>query len=99
MDKEEKLEKIKHMQKYFVKSFWFSLILLIIFGALTLMFHGYASGIMARYFLMPPSDVNYIIFLVYGFWKILIIQFTLIPAIVLWDFKRCMEHECKREVI
>lgn len=99
MDLEEKKEKVAHMHKYFVKSFWFSVILLIIFSALTMMMRGHMMGLMARYFQMQPRDWDYIVFLVYGFWKILIIQFTLIPALVLWDFKRCMEHGCKREVL
>ncbi len=99
MDIEEKKEKIRHMHKYFVKSFWLSVVLIIVFGALTMMFRGFELGFVAKYYQMTPVDWDRLVFLVYGIWKILIIQFTLIPALVLWDFKRCLEHGCKREVI
>lgn len=100
MDIEEKKEKIRHMYKYFVKSFWFSVILLVIAWGIALLFRGQEVGFVARYFQMPPSEWNHIMFLIFGFWEILIIQFTLIPTIVLWDFKRCLERGgCKREVI
>lgn len=89
MDIEEKREKIAHMHKYFSNSFWVSFILLIIFSILTILLRDAQVAVMSKYFQIEAKDWGWLVVLVFGIWKILIIQFTLIPALVLWGMKCC----------
>lgn len=97
MDIEEKREKVKHMHKYFVKSFWLSFILLILASIICIVFRSNYLTMMVKYFpQLTAHDWDYLVVLLLGIWKILIIQFTLIPALVLWCMKRCCsKNECK----
>lgn len=98
MDIEEKREKVAHLQKYFVKSFWLSLILLIIASILCIAMRNYQLAFISKYFNMKPEEYYEVVVLVLGIWKILIIQFTLIPAIVLTCMKRCCNKTvCKMD--
>ncbi len=50
---------------------------------------------MVKYFpSLVARDWDYLVFLVLGIWKILVFQFTLVPALVLWGMKKCC---CKGE--
>lgn len=94
---EEKKEKIEFMQKYFVKSFWISFILLIIasFLCITAPVHNYQLDIVQKYFHLTARDLDLLVVFILGIWKVIIIQFTLIPALAIWAIKRhcCKSHE------
>lgn len=98
MDIEEKKQKIAHMHKYFSNSFWLSFILLLISSFLVIAFHNNYLTMTMHYFpQLTAHDWDYLVVLLMGIWKILIIQFTLIPALVLWGLKKyCCKH-CKPE--
>jgi len=89
MDIEEKKEKLAHMQKYFVKSFWFSFILLLIASFMCIFMHNSQVAFVNKYFPISIEHFNMIVLLTLGIWKVLIIQFTLIPALVLTCLKKC----------
>ncbi len=89
MDIEEKKEKLEHLQKYFVKSFWLSFILLIIVSILCMVMHDAQMVIVNKYFPITEESYNFLVILTLGIWKILVIQFTLIPALVIWCMRRC----------
>lgn len=96
MDIEEKREKIAHMHKYFSNSFWVSFILLIIASILTIVLRDTQIAILSKYFQVEAKDWGWLVALIFGVWKILIIQFTLVPALILWGMKRCcFKGECK----
>lgn len=96
MDIEEKREKLAHMQKYFVKSFWLSFVLLILASVLCIVFYDSQLAMVSKYFHMKTEDYAEAVVLVFGIWKVLIIQFTLVPALVLTCMKRCcFKNECK----
>lgn len=95
MDIEEKREKVAHMHKYFSNSFWLSFILLIIASALCVAFRDTQIAVMEKYFQVGAKEWGWIVTLILGMWKVLIIQFTLVPALVLWCMKKCCERKCK----
>lgn len=99
MDIEEKRERVALAQKYFVKSFWLSFILLLIASFICIVFRSHYLAMITKYFpSIVARDWDYLVILILGIWKILIIQFTLIPAIVLWCMKRCCnKNVCKMD--
>lgn len=90
MNNDEKKEKMMFLQKFFLKSFIISIILLIISTFLCIVMHDYQIAFVNKYFPMDVEDYNYLVVLLLGMWKILIVQFTLIPTLVIW----CMRHCC-----
>lgn len=89
MDIEEKKDRILVAQKYFVKSFWLSFILLILASLLCMVFRDTQIAMMEKYFQVGAKEWGWLVTLVLGIWKVLIIQFTLVPALVLTCMKRC----------
>lgn len=90
MNIEEKREKLDAMQKYFAISFWISFFLLLLSTVLCVYMHDTQFAFVMKYF--PVSDVkeyNMLVILLMGTWKILIIQFTLIPALAIWCIRKC----------
>jgi len=82
-NKEFHLMKIKCMKKFFLKSFLVSLVVLILSYVLaSLLYNNYALMIASMYGLVT-TDYAFIFVLLFGIWKILIIQFTLVPYIVM----------------
>lgn len=92
MNTEEKKAKLEFMQRFFVKSFLVSFILLLLASVMCVFMHDYQVAIVNKFFPLDDiKDLNFLILLVFGIWKVLIIQFTLVPALVVW----CMRHCCK----
>lgn len=93
----EKKEKLEFLQMFFVKSFLISFILLLISSLLCIMMHDYQLTFVEKYFKMNVEDFNYLIVLVLGLWKVLIIQFTLIPALAIWGMRHCCKCDCENK--
>lgn len=90
MDIKEKKEKLDAMQKYFAISFWISFFLLLLSTVLCIYMHNEQLAFVMKYFpLDDVKDYNELVVLLLGFWKILIIQFTLIPALAIWCIRKC----------
>lgn|GEM_PF-1420318 len=82
-NKEFHLMKIKFMKKFFLKSFLVGLLVLILgYVFASLLFHSYAVMLASMYGL-SKTDYAFIFVLLFGIWKILIIQFALVPYIVM----------------
>ena len=97
MNTDEKMEKMEGIQKYFVASFCISIILLLISTLLCMVMHDVQLAFVNKYFpLDDVRDYNFLVILILGMWKVLIIQFTLIPAIVIWGLKKCCKCNCKK---
>ncbi len=90
MFNEEKKEKLIFVEKFFLKSFLISVVLLIISTFLCVAMQDYQMDFVEKFFSMPPFVYGKIVVELLGLWKILIVQFTLIPFLTLW----CMRHCC-----
>lgn len=97
MDIEEKKEKIEFLQAYFVKSFWLSFVLLLFACFMCILMHNMQLEFVQKMFNMDEKTLNWIIVLTLGIWKVLIIQFTLIPALVIWCMRKCCKCKCSEQ--
>lgn len=79
---QHELYKVKHMKHFFVKSFWVSFLLLVVFGLLAVLTFDFQISLAERFYGLDSDDYAKIMCTVMGIWKVLIIQFTLVPAIV-----------------
>lgn len=96
MNIEEKREKIEFMQKYFFVSFVVSFFLLLLSTLLCIVMHDTQLAFVNKYFpLADAKEYNMLVILIMGIWKVLIIQFTLIPAIAIWCIRKCCK--CNKE--
>lgn len=90
MDIEEKKAKLLLLQKFFFKSFLISFILLLLSTVLCIYMHDAQLAFVNKYFpLTDAKEYNELVILLLGVWKILIIQFTLIPALAIWGIRKC----------
>lgn len=97
MNLEEKKEKLESMQKYFFISFLVSYFLLLLSTVLCIYMHDMQIAFVTKYFPLDDiRDYNELIIFILGLWKILIVQFTLIPAIVIWGMRHCCKCDCKK---
>ena len=94
MNNKERAEKLEFMQHFFVKSFVVSFILLILSTIACMFMHDFQVMYVQKYFNMGADDLNKLIVLLLGLWKILIVQFTLVPALVVWCIRRCGKCNC-----
>lgn len=92
--KEERLEKLQCKKQFFIKSFIVSFILLVVVYILALLSFDLQAILAEKMFEMDADDYGKILITAMAFWKILIIQFTLVPAIVL----HCMEKHVKEKL-
>lgn len=94
MSKEEKLEKICSMKRYFFISFLVSFVFLLASFGLCMLAHDWHVSLATKLFGISPLVYNRIMVILFGIWKILIIQFTLIPAITLYIIeKKCANKD------
>lgn len=76
-------EKIKHKKHFFIKSFIISLVILILSCLIATWMYPHLQEMAANWYGVDADDYGKIFMTVFGIWKILIIQFTLIPAIAM----------------
>ncbi len=94
MNNKERLEKLEFMQHFFVKSFVVSFILLILSTIACMFMHDFQVMYVQKYFNMNADDLSKVIVLLLGLWKILIVQFTLVPALVVLCIRKCRKCNC-----
>lgn len=95
MNNEEKQSKLDFMQRFFALNFWLSLVILLAASAACIFMHDTQYAIVEKYFPVSIENFNLLVMLTFGLWKAIIIQFTLIPAIVIWIIRKCCQ--CKSE--
>lgn len=91
---ELKKENLAFLQTFFIKSFIVSFIFLLFASLMCILFQDAQLAIVNKYFPVDVKDYNYLVLLTFGIWKVIIIQFTLIPALVIWCMRHCCKH-CK----
>jgi len=89
MNKEEKMEKLHFLQIFFFKSFLISFVLIIFSSLMCILMNDAQAQIVEKFFQLDSEDFNFILVLAFSFWKILVVQFTLIPALVIWSMQKC----------
>lgn len=96
---EHHLEKIIHKKHFFIKSFIVSLILLIIVCMIATMAFDSMANMAYKLYGIDEEDYAMIFLTAFAFWKILILQFALVPAIVMGMVEKHMRkhiaEECK----
>lgn len=94
MDIEEKKEKLLFLQNFFAKSFWISLILLILATVACYYTHSDQVLVVKKLFNMDEQSLNFIIVFTLSLWKLFIVQFNLIPALVIWGIRKGCKCGC-----
>jgi len=77
------LKKVKGMKIFFLKSFVISIILLIISCTIVMLGYNRITVLAEKLYGVAPHDYSLIFGIVVGMWKVLIVQFTLVPFIAL----------------
>lgn len=91
---EGKKDKLEFLQTFFVKSFLISFILMIVATFACVFMHDFQLHMVQKLFNANEDTLNWIVLITLSIWKILIIQFTFIPAIVIWAIRKC-QCTCK----
>lgn len=92
------LEKIKHKKHFFVKSFVVSLVLLIILCLIATLCFDYMAQMAERLYGLEADDYAKIFVNAFAIWKILIIQFALVPAIVMHMIEKHVKEKIKKGI-
>ncbi len=96
MDIEEKKSIVEAYQKFFFLSFLISFILMLFSTVMCILMHDVQLAFINKYFSMDENQLNFLIGLSLSIWKILIIQFTLIPAIAIFLMRQCCKCSCQK---
>jgi len=91
LTKEQKVKKIKCKKMFFLKAFIISLILLVASAFICIAFHEPIMGMVTKLYGIEPHYYSLMVGLLLGMWKILIIQFTLVPFLVLLCVQKHIE--------
>lgn len=75
------LERIEHKKHFFIKTFVISLVLMIILCLIATMAYNHMAYMASMLYDIDMDDYGKIFVMTFAIWKILIIQFTLVPAI------------------
>lgn len=94
MSDDNKKDKLWYWQKFFVNSFWLSFAFLLLSTFLCIVLKNYQMAFIGKYFPIEAEDYNYLVILILGIWKILIFQFTLIPAVIIYLMRRFYKCDC-----
>lgn len=97
MNIEEKKAKLAFMQKFFFMSFLVSFIILLISSFLCVALQGFQNDLVENLFGVSAETTAWLVVLILGLWKVLIIQFTLIPGIAVWLLRKFCKHKCDVE--
>ncbi len=92
---EHHLEKIRHKKMFFIKSFIISLVLMIIVCIIATLLFNVMANFNYKFYGLDLDDYGQIFVMVFGIWKILILQFTLVPAIAMM----CLEKHVKKNLM
>lgn len=83
--------KVKFFKHFFVKSFWISFILLIVAAIVSALTFDMQAALAERLYGMDSEEYAKILCMAMSIWKILVIQFTLIPAIATFFIAKHIE--------
>lgn len=90
------LEKIKHKKHFFIKSFVISLVLLILLCLIATLSFDFLANMAEKMYGIDFDDYAKIFMTAFAIWKILIIQFTLVPAIAMSMIEKHIKEKIKK---
>lgn len=93
------LEKIKCAKHFFIKSFVVSLVLFVISVLILMIGHDYYASMAETMYGIEGEDFALVFAMSLAIWKILIIQFTFIPAIVMLLIEKHIKKRIEEETI
>ena len=94
----EKSEKLEFIQHFFVKSFLVSFFFLLLATVMCIFMHDVQVAFVTKYFPLDDiKDYNFLVILILGIWKILVFQFTLVPALVIFCMRKCYKCGCNKD--
>ena len=92
------LEKIKHKKHFFVKSFVISLVLLIILCLIATFGFDFMAQMSEKLYGLDTEDYAKVFVTAFAIWKILIIQFTLVPEIAMHMIEKHVKEKIKKGI-
>lgn len=98
MNKNERLELIHDLKKFFFCSFLVSFLLLFISSGLYLLLDEFCAKMAFDMFHINRISFYMAATISFTVWKILIVQFTLIPAVVLWCMSKNVAANVKNNL-
>lgn len=96
MNEEDKEQKLALIQAFFVKSFLISFVLLLFSTLLCMYMYNIQVEFVQKYFSLNAIEYSKILVLLLGTWKILIFQFTFIPAVTIFAMRHCCKCKCDK---
>ncbi len=87
------LEKTVCARKFFLLLFAVSYIFLFISALICMNTMEWQTDLAQRFYNIDPEDYSKILLMFIAIWKMLVIQFTLIPAITLWVAERILKKK------
>lgn len=97
MNIEEKKAKLAFLQKFFFVNFLVGFVLLWISSFLCVALQGFQQDMVENLFGVTGETTAWLVVLILGMWKILLIQFTLIPGIAIWLMRKFCKCKCNEE--
>lgn len=91
---EHHLKKVHYKKWFFIKSFIISLIILILSCLICTKCFDNMASMAEKLYGLSKNDYAKIFNAVFGIWKILVIQFTLIPAIAMCMIEKHIKKHC-----
>ncbi len=86
-------KKIKGMKNFFVKSFWISILLLIILCICAALTFEFQASMAERIYGIDIDDYAQILVTGLTIWKVLIVQFALVPALAMWCISKHIKED------
>ncbi len=87
------LKKFQRKKAFWVKSFWVSVVLMILVCIIATMGFDFFSDLVYRFYNIEQEDYAKILVNASVIWKILILQFTLVPAIAMCMMEKHLIEE------
>lgn len=85
---EHHLRKIRTKKQFFIKCFLVSIVVMIIVSIVSAFGYNFFSSIAERYYNIDQEEYGQIVVMSCAIWKLLILQFTLVPAIAMAIIER-----------
>lgn len=86
-------KRIMGKKKFFVKSFWISILLLILLCILSALTFDFQASLAERFYGLDADDYAQILVMGLTIWKVLIVQFALVPALAMWCIAKHTEKD------
>lgn len=89
------IETVRIYKNFFIKSFIVSIVIFILASIISSLDFNFCARILERFYEIESDDFGQAFVMLFGIWKLLIIQFTLIPAIVLYWIEK---EICRKKI-